>query len=348
MSEPEVTRTEAMVDASERSSQAPSVFEPLRWVRWLGLWSVAAAVLGRGVAPALRGLVSERVVHPVEVIAAFVSQGLLFALVGALVITTSAMLRLPRLPLFYRMVVTALGGIALGLAVPASRAKLGSEFSAVLGTVAALASLAGAAQAFTGRATGVLGVALALGAAGALTRQAAWGLAQLGGQRASESLATMARGVALGAMLLQVLLVTVGLGWLATRRPRWVSIATVGCSMAGLAVAWSVERIDQSLALAPLVAGRAALLQLSVPMPPAPLGLRIFLGVTAQMLAFLAVCSRRESPAVVGSLALVLVAGLDLDVPLCALGATVAALTSTLAAHDPETARHSIRYDLRG
>ncbi|RYE83375.1 MAG: hypothetical protein EOO75_19410, partial [Myxococcales bacterium] len=74
-----------MVDASERPGQVPSVFEPLRWVRWLGLWAVAAALLGRGVAPALRGLAAERVVRPVEVIAGVLSQGLMLALVGALV-----------------------------------------------------------------------------------------------------------------------------------------------------------------------------------------------------------------------------------------------------------------------
>lgn len=342
---PELPRAE--VDASERTSQLPSVFEPLRWVRWLGLWAVAAALLGRGVAPALRGLAAERVVRPVEVIAGVLSQGLLLALVGALVVLTSSMLRLPRLPMAYRMAVTALGGIALGLAVPASMARLGSEFSVVLGTVAALAALAGAAQAFAGRSTSLLGVVLALGASGTLTRQAAWGMAQLGATRGVVALGTAARWVALGAMVLQVLLVTVALGWLATRRPRWVSAATMLCSGLGLAVAACVERVGSTMALGPMLASRAALMQLSVPMPPAPLGLRIFLGVTAQLLGLLAISSRREAPAVAGSLALLLVAGLDLDVPLCALAATVAALTSTLAAHDPETLRHPVRYDLQ-
>jgi hypothetical protein len=57
---------------------------------------------------------------------------------------------------------------------------------------------------------------------------------------------------------------------------------------------------------------------------------------------------RREPPAVVGSFALLLIAGLDLDVPLCALSVAVGALIATLAAHDPETHRHPVRYDLQG
>ena len=41
----------------------PYLFEPLRWVRWLGLWAVVAAALGRGVSPALRGMASGEVVQ---------------------------------------------------------------------------------------------------------------------------------------------------------------------------------------------------------------------------------------------------------------------------------------------
>ena len=77
-------------------------------------------------------------------------------------------LRLPGLPLLYRMAVTALGGIALGLSVPAGVTRLSPEFSAVLAVVAALAALAGAAQALGPRSTRVLGVTLALAAVGAL------------------------------------------------------------------------------------------------------------------------------------------------------------------------------------
>jgi len=306
-----------------------------------------AAVLGRGLHPALQGVASDGVVRAVGLAAGLVSQGLLLALVGALVWLTAGMLRLGALPVAYRMGVTAVGGVVLGLAVPAGVTRLAPWFSVGLAVAAALAALAGAAQAMGPRETRILGVVLALAATGALTRQTSLALVLAGGARALRNVALAGVWVAGAALLLQGVLVTVGLLWLSTRKARWLNLATPLCSALALGASWFAEPAAAGhLASWKLVIARTASQYLAAPTPPAPPGVRVFLAVAGLLMGLLAVVHRREAPAVAGGVALLLVSGLDLDVPLCALGVTVAALVATVAAHDPETARHQVRYDL--
>ncbi|MCS6900481.1 MAG: hypothetical protein RMJ98_12665 [Myxococcales bacterium] len=320
--------------------------EPLRWVRWLGLWMVLASLLGRGLHPALQGVASDRVMRAISLVAGLSSQGLLWALGGGLIWWTAGMLRLAMLPMSYRMGVTALGGVVLGLAVPAGVTKLAPAFNVGLAVAAALAALAGAAQALAPRETRILGVGLVLAAAGALTRQTSLVLVLAGGAKALRNVALVGLWVAGAALLLQGVLVAFGLWWLSTRRARWLSLATPLCSALALAASWLAEPAAGPLASWKLVVARAASQYLAAPAPPAPPGIQVFLAVAGLLMALLAVAHRREAPAVAGGWALLLVSGLDLDVPLCALGVTVTALVATLAAHDPETLRHPITYDL--
>lgn len=324
----------------------PQHFEPLPWVRWLGLWMALAALLGRGVHPALQGVASDRVVSGVGLAAGLVSQGLLLALTAALVQLTAVMLRVTALPVLYRMGVTALGGVVLGLAVPAGMTRLAPGFSVGLAVAAGLAALAGAAQALAPRGTRLLGVLLTLAAVGALTRQTSLALMVAGGARALKNVALAGVWVAGAALLLQGVMVVVGLLWLSTRQARWLSLLTPLCSALALGAAWTVEPTGGALSSWRLLIARTASQYLAGPTPPAPAGVRVFLAVAGLLLGALAVAHRREAPAVAGGLALLLVSGFDLDVPLCALAVTVAALVSTLAAHDPETTRHAVRYDL--
>jgi hypothetical protein len=212
---------------------------------------------------------------------------------------------------------------------------------------AALAALAGAAQAMAPKETRILGVVLALAATGALTRQTSLALVLAGGTRALRNVALAGVWVAGAALLLQGVLVTVGLLWLSTRKARWLNLATPLCSALALAASWFAEPAGAGhLASWRLVIARTASQYLAAPAPPAPPGIRVFLAVAGLLMGLLAVAHRREAPAVAGGVALLLVSGLDLDVPLCALGVTVAALVATVAVHDPETARHQVRYDL--
>ncbi|MCU0654072.1 MAG: hypothetical protein MUF64_01870 [Polyangiaceae bacterium] len=324
-------------------------FEPLPWVRWLGLWVALAALLGRGLVPGLQGLAPERVILVLSVVGGLLSQGLLLALVASLVRLTSVLLRVPALPLAYRMGVTALGGLVLGLATPASMTRLSPVFSGVLALVVALTALAGAAQALQVRGARVLGLLLALAAVGALTRQTSQTLLLAGGAGALRQVALAGVWVGLGALLVQGVLVLVGLLWLSTRRSRWLAVLTPVCSAAAMGVAWLADlALNQQLSSWRAVLARAAQQYLVAPSLPVPVGLRVFLSVSSLLLGVLALTHRREPPAVVGSFALLMIAGLDLDVPLCALSVAVGALVATLAAHDPETHRHPVRYDLQG
>jgi hypothetical protein len=234
----------------------------------------------------------------------------------------------------------------LGLAVPAGMTRLAPGFSVGLAVAAGLAALAGAAQALAPRGTRLLGVLLTLAAVGALTRQTSLALMVAGGARALKNVALAGVWVAGAALLLQGVMVVVGLLWLSTRQARWLSLLTPLCSALALGAAWTVEPTGGALSSWRLLIARTASQYLAGPTPPAPAGVRVFLAVAGLLLGALAVAHRREAPAVAGGLALLLVSGFDLDVPLCALAVTVAALVSTLAAHDPETTRHAVRYDL--
>lgn len=325
----------------------PPHFEPLPWVRWLGLWMALAAFLGRGLQPALQGIAPDGVMRVLEGFTGILSQGLLIVLSFALIRLTSVMLRMSSLPVLYRILVTALGGVVLGLVVPSGVTRLAPVFHVVLAVAVSFAALAGAAQALFFRSTRILGVLLALTAMGALTRQVSLLLMLLGGAGNWRNLLLASVWVAGAALSIQGGLVTVGLLWLSTRKARWVGWITPLSLLLATGIAWYAEQAASFSSVSwRLVVARVANQYLSMPVLSAPTGVQVFLAVAALFLGGLAVVHQREAPAVVGAFSLLLVAGLDLDVPLCALGVTVAALIATLAAHDPETSRYAVRYDL--
>lgn len=325
--------TSSIDESAERPSFSVALFGPLRWVRWLALLAIVAALVSRGLAPALQSFAPHALIAVVGRAGSWLSQALLFAQVGTLIAVTMSVLRLPLLPLGYRLVATALAGIVLGLVVPASGARLAPEFSALLSVATILAVLAGASQALMSAPVRVLGLLLGLSALGALTRQTAWLLSLL---HRGTSMMAAGRVAALVAFVLHGLLVTCALLWLATRRRRLLSFSTTLCSALALVVSWFSELLARGdIAAWKAVLARSALFQLTAPAPPVPQGMRVFLVSLSLLLGGLALLNRREAPVVVGALTLTLAAGIDFDVPLCALSATTASLVASLAAHDP-------------
>jgi hypothetical protein len=329
------------IEADDRPSTSLLLFAPLGWLRGLALLAVAATVLGRAVGPALRGLDTglDAWVGRMDVLGAGLSQFLLPGQVAMLVAVTLSVLRMGSLPIGYRMVATGLAGVVLGLSAPASSTRLTPIFSASLALAAIVAALFGTAQSIVAKHTRILGVLLGLMTLGALTRQTAWVMALVGGQQAALRMALASRWVATVALLVHAVAVAVALIWLATRQRRIASLWTTVASVLAVMVSWLTDRATQgSLGAGKALAVRSAAQLLSQPPPLVAPGVRVFVTTLGLLLALVAATRRREAPAVVSAMALVLVAGLDLDVPLCALSLTVASLAASLAAQDPSTA----------
>lgn len=324
-------------DGDERT-----LFLPLARVRPVAILALVATVLGRALVPAMRGVIGGDGpwLDRLEAVAALASQLLLVTLASLLVAITFSVLRLGRLPLAYRLSATALAGVVLGLATPASVARLGPTFSALLAVAAIGTALLGTAQALIAPHTRAVGVLTAGMAIAALTRQVAWGMAIQGGEKAWLRVAVAARSVATGALLVEGLAVVFALLWLATRRRKIASVGTSVAMLLALTGTWIGERIDQAAA-SPwrLAVARAVGRLVSPPTPLVAVPIRLFVATLAVTLAGAALASRRETPYVVGTLALVLLAGVDADVPLCALALSVASLAGALAAHDPDAVR---------
>lgn len=333
-----IDRPDVADDSDERA-----LFLPLARVRPVAVLAVVATVLGRALVPAMRGVVGGEGpwLDRLEVLSALASQLMLVTLATLLVAITFSVLRLTRLPLAYRLGATALAGVVLGLAMPASVARLGPTFSSILALAAIAAAMLGTAQALVAPHTRAAGVLLGLMAIGALTRQVAWGMAIAGGEKAFVRVAMAARGVATGALVIEGIAVGVAMLWLATRQRRIASIGTSVALMIALLGSWIGERIDLVAASPWKLAFARAVNRLVSPPPPLLIGspVRLFVATLAVSLAAAAVLTRRETPAIVGTLALVLLAGVDADIPLCALSLAVASLAAALAAHDPAAAR---------
>ncbi|HEU4536424.1 MAG TPA: hypothetical protein VFS00_20005 [Polyangiaceae bacterium] len=332
-------------DAPARSETPASspfrrwTYTSLPWLKPVALLAIVATFASRVLTPALKGagVMSTDWVNRFEFGANTLAQLLLFALLTLLLSLALAVLQTPALSLPFRLTFTALGGLALGLGAPASGAVLDPRLLGVLATSTALMALLAAGQVLVrGPARGA-GLVLALLGIGALTRQGAWLLATSHPQTPLAFLIS-ARVVATAAFALQTLAVVVALVWLATRRGRpfglWTSFAMA--SAAGLTSIVAVGASGRGGPWASVLStGLYHLLQSPAPLVSLPL--RYFVSLLGPALAVVATLERGRPASVRGALALMLIAGIDADVPLCALCLVVASLALVLAAFDGES-----------
>jgi hypothetical protein len=318
---------------------------PLDRVRWVASLAVLATVLGRAVGPSLRGVVVgvDWWVEGIETLGGFFSQLASVMLVSLLLGLTLLVVRAPRLPLSYRIASTALTGIVLGLATPAAFARLTPELDIALALAATFAALISAGHVMIAPSTRAVGVLLGMIGVAALGRQTAWIMSNMGGDRGSVRLAMGARGVATGALAIHVIALVFALLWLATRKHRGATIMAGLCTAIAIGSAYAASAGD-ALGTSGwrLVLGRALGRLLGPPAPFVPTAVRLFVAVLAVLLGISALFARRERSVVMGAMSLMLLAGADVDLPICgamlatsALAAVLAALTSVEPSPEP-------------
>jgi hypothetical protein len=309
-----------------------------QFIRQLAVVGAVAFVMGRAVAPALRGAREglDRAIGYCDLIGAIASYLFAFAGLSAVILDVMLTVREKRFGPIYRVAAIVLGVCVISLVAAAFREPL-PERANVAGALASgvLAFLASREALLVPR-TRALGVLLLAAGSAALLHLAASLTAWYAGEQALYRLAVFARIAATGSVFFDTIALLTAFMWLATRPQKstvWAArIALfIGCVIAASA---SHGASGDGQSLWELVAYRAV--DRLVPPPTAFVWLpyRFALETCAPLLAIAALFARGQMPAIAGSFALALMARPSTDVPLSALALTLAALSTPLAARD--------------
>lgn len=306
-------------------------------VRVAAIFAVVATLLGRVLAPALRGAVTgfDRAIALADRAGVVATQA--FAVLGVVVATLElfAALRETRFGVGFRVVALLLAGSTISLFGRAVHEPLPGAWNVGLAIGSATLALACAREAVRVPRTRAMGVALAFASLAAGLHLAALVLAMRAGDEARVDLATLARALATASTLADGLVLATALGWISSRDGKLVSARTAVALLFAMVVAWAAVRGGLDGASSTEVVARRAVERLLLAPPPsfAP-ALRYFVEALSLGLAVVVLFVRRQLASVVSSFALVLVARPATDVPLAALALTIASLATARAVVD--------------
>jgi hypothetical protein len=322
------------VTTTETAASRPVRGDLLRQVAGVGL---VATALGRALSPALRGAREgmDRIIVSCDLLGSFASYLFAFAAMAATFAQLSQTIRERRLGTVYRSVAGVLALSVLVIVLLALFANLPERASLVAAVASAVLALAGAKEALAVPRTRALGVVLAtFGVAALLHLAGAW-LIAYAGERALYRLAVTARAISTASVGADSLGLVTALVWLATRNRGTVSWGTRAALALACVLTWgALQGSREGAPLWQLISYRAVQRLLAPPQPFVWPPYRYLLETFAPLLALVAIVVRRQIPAIMGALALVLLARPATDVPLAALAVTLAALTAPLAAKD--------------
>jgi hypothetical protein len=306
-------------------------------VRRLAVLGLIATLVGRVIAPSLRGAGGglDQTVDATDRFGSLVSY--LFAIVGiaAAVVQLVRTARDGRLGRAYRGLALGLGIAVLLPLAPGLPGQLAARPLVLVATASAmLAVLAGRAALVTAR-TRALGAVLCCAGVAAALHLAALLVAHHAWEGNLYRAAGAARCLATAAMMADGLGLLVATSWLATRRRAMVSLPVLAAAAVALLVVWGAVRGGgEGATFWQVVAHRGLERMLPPPTPLVRPVVRYLPEALSLALAVVAVGVRGQIPAITGALALVLVARPATDVPLAALAVSVASLTAGLAARD--------------
>ncbi len=309
-----------------------------QFVRSVAAVAMFAFLVGRVLAPALRGAREgiDRIIAYTDFAGGFASY--LFAFVGlsATLFELVFTFRDKRFGISYRVAATVLAMCVVSLVAPAFREPLPERANVVAALASGVLAVLASREAITVPRTRALGVLLACAGTAALLHLAASLFAWYAGLRNPQRLIVFARILATGSVLFDTLAILTAFMWLATRKDRatvWAARVAlfVACVLAAGAARGAGREVGP---LWQLVAYRALDRVVPIPAPFVWVPYRYVLETSAPLLGLVAIVARRQIPAIVGSLALILLARPSTDVPLSALALTLAALSTPLAARD--------------
>ena len=255
--------SESGVDASEsdraasRASSGPPAQVPAieaaglsGWLlRTIALLLLLASLVGRSLAPALRGARAGigSFIERTQFAGELLTQLAVFAGAMIAVRLAFATLRERRLGVMYRLVSVPASATIITLVVASSARQLDLGLGVTLGLSAATLAFAASVPAIMAVPTRAAGFVLALSAAATFAHLLAGFLAMRASERALLTMFSMARGVATLGFALDVASLLVAGAWIAAKR--WRPAAIVGTLLIGAALFWlGVRRTAHSTA----------------------------------------------------------------------------------------------------
>ena len=303
-----------------------------RLIRPVAVLGVVALVLGRVIAPALKGAFVgiDAFIRYSDLAAGILSQGLAFAVTALCIGALLVIARDRQVSMVVRAMLLPQTALVLLLGIWATRKPLPNLGLVLIGLMASISALFGALPGFRHTRTRALAVVLP-GTGLASLVHVAGALSALRGS----SLAAMSSGFSSLAMVLHALAMLVALVWLASRRRTIIAPATMTVLIVSVALTWAASKGSQPGASAGWAfIWRALDNLLPRPLPTLPASMAIFLSLLSPGLAVAALATRRQIPSVIGALALTLLAGILADAPVQAMILTLAALCTVLASRD--------------
>ncbi|MFO0659953.1 MAG: hypothetical protein U0165_09010 [Polyangiaceae bacterium] len=299
--------------------------------------SLFTMILGRCLAPATRGVLSQTWVGRAELLGALATQTMLVAQVATLLTATFALLRIQRLSGVLRFFLAGSCGILLAMAAAAETNRLIAPMAIILAIVTGLTAIAcGSASLFAPHARAAGGM-VAMSGVAVLLGHAGWWVNTLGADRAKGSLRAVGAIVSTLGWGTHAALIAVALLWVGARRARWTSALTaIALALATLA-SWNITRpITSTSSSLQLVMSRASLAVLSPSsaLVLVPTSAQVFVALLGMLVILSLLRSREQSTPIVGGMSLVLLAGSSGDIPLCAFSLCTAGLLVLLGAHD--------------
>lgn len=304
-------------------------------MRWIALLAVLGSLFARGVGPSLRGVAvgwdrfTNRAENVVEIVTQLTAVILLTAAVALVVDVARS-----RAPIYLRatsIVLTGAVGFLLFSSIQAER-----PFSPVLVALSFASStlaIATGVDALKQPAAGSLGGVAVLTGVANYTRTIAVLLANRAallphtdGIEGSRVVATVSFGA-------QILLLVLATAWITLRSKKVASpIIVVALALAALATRQALGESDAAPLHFIVKHGLGRLLP--SPVPFVPHVVELFVGAFGPLLALAVLAMRRQVPALLGSLALLLVAGASSEIPILSAAVVVASLSLTLASRD--------------
>lgn len=303
----------------------------------IAITSLITMVLGRCLAPATRGVLSQTWVGRADLVGAMATQIMLVLLVATLLSATLGLLRIQRLSGVLRFFIAGGCGILLAMAAAAESDRLIAPMAIILTLVTGITAVAcGSASLFAPHARAAAGmVSLAGGAV--LVRHVGWWLSALGTDRSRVALRSLGQIVATLGWAINAAIIAIALLWIGARRLRGTAALTTIVLVLATLASWNITRaINSGSSALQLLFARAsvAVLAPSSALVLVPTAGQTFVAILGVLLVPLLLRAREQSAAVVAGMSLVLLSGSEGDVPLCAFSLCTAALLVLFGAHD--------------
>ncbi|WP_394846701.1 hypothetical protein LZC95_04445 [Pendulispora brunnea] len=306
------------------------------WIlRVAAVCGVVAALLGRIIAPGLRGNASENVVVFWDRAAAVSSYAMSCILIATLLMGLFEVSRRPRLGFGVRIATVISVGIVVATVLPAFQRRLPLALAVLMSIATSSLAISAALNSLRSAHTRAVGAVLGFFGVAALVRLFAWELAVVAGDHASANLYGWSRVAATGAVVFEGIAQLIAAAWLGTRTRLLGQIMSSVAVAAAFVVTWGAARGAQPGA-EPWQAVLHTSLGEAVGVPPSyGLGaIATFLVAASILFAVVAVLQRRQVVTITSALALALIGRGAYDAPLRALAAAAAAVWMMLAFSD--------------